>query len=204
MTSDKPRLEDSIRVHFAPSLRADGFRGSGRTFRRIVDEAVHVVNVQGFWFGGRFAVNLGVHPLRLVDVAGKMRAPSKITESFCAFRTRLGDSLTWHHDGTSDEMDRAVVDTAAFYRTHAHDFFGLFMGPDSVLQTLTVDSLQAGTYQFEQYCMGSVIGVAYEFAKLRREQGRLSEAKAFASFALITSTPKFVGHVELQEIATSA
>lgn len=53
---------------FASTLRrcfADGFTGSGRTFRRVAGEWVHVVNVQGSRYGGQFGVNVAVHPLAI-------------------------------------------------------------------------------------------------------------------------------------------
>ena len=53
MTARSPRLEEAIRLHFAPLLRANGFTGTGRTFRRVEDDAAHVVNDEGFWYGGR-------------------------------------------------------------------------------------------------------------------------------------------------------
>jgi hypothetical protein len=39
-----PRVELALRDHFVPSLRIDGFSGSGRMFRRVSDDWVHVIN----------------------------------------------------------------------------------------------------------------------------------------------------------------
>ena len=48
MIQTPPRLEPSIRKYLLPLLKNDGFAGSGRTFRRIDNDAIHLVNVQGF------------------------------------------------------------------------------------------------------------------------------------------------------------
>ena len=55
-----PRLESSIKDHLSPVLKSDGFLGSGRTFRRVSEDLIHVVEVQGSRFVGKFAVNLGI------------------------------------------------------------------------------------------------------------------------------------------------
>ena len=46
--SNTSLLEPSIRKYLLPLLKNDGFAGSGRTFRRIDNDAIHLVNVQGF------------------------------------------------------------------------------------------------------------------------------------------------------------
>lgn len=55
MITATPRLETAIREHLAPVLRADGFRGTGRSFRRVVNGWVQVVNVRGSRYGDQFA-----------------------------------------------------------------------------------------------------------------------------------------------------
>ena len=60
MGSSTLRLESSIRDHLAPVLRNDGFSGSGRTFRRVLGDLIHLCSVQGSRHGGELAVNLGI------------------------------------------------------------------------------------------------------------------------------------------------
>lgn len=207
MSQSPPKLEPSIRKHLSPVLRAEGFRGGGRTFRRIEHDAVHLVNIQGFYYGGRFAVNLAVQPLCLPDMVGNPVQPSKITENLCEFRTRLtesGPGRSWDHDGTSEGIEAAVLDATDVYRAHAHRFFQLFCGNNSVLRYYDIESLKSDNPDLAQYCLGSKARVAFVMARLRLAQGRIAEAKVFALFALAEATSTFVGYQQLQEIANAA
>ena len=69
MIQTRPQCEPAIRNYRLTLLENDGFAGSGRTFRRIDNDAVHLVNVQGISCGGRFAINIAVHPLALPDMS---------------------------------------------------------------------------------------------------------------------------------------
>src|SRR5215471_4199171 len=74
MSGSTPRLESSIRDFLSPVLESDGFFGSGRTFRRMSGDLIQVVQVQGSPYGGKFAVNLGIQPASIPDVAGEERS----------------------------------------------------------------------------------------------------------------------------------
>ncbi|WP_368408539.1 DUF4304 domain-containing protein [Caldimonas mangrovi] len=208
MNTAPPRLETAIRAHFAPLLRREGFTGSGRTFRRVVDEAIHVVNVQGFWFGGSFAVNLSVHPLGLPCVGGAPADPKKITEEWCEFRHRLTEGPAgriWSHDGTAEGMAAAVVDAAEVFEQHGLAFFGKFYGPASILRALTPAELASESETLRLYSHGSTIRLAYTFARVRQLRGRHEEAAAFARWALSEGAqPPFEGYAELRKLANDA
>ncbi|CAN7300750.1 DUF4304 domain-containing protein [Acidovorax sp. LjRoot117] len=205
MSEKLPNLEDAIRVHFAPLLRQEGFKGAGRTFRRVVDDTVHVVNVQGFYYGGRFAVNLGVQPLGLPYTGGGTVDPKKVTHEKCEFRDRLAEGNSvgeWDHDGTSESMAAAVTNAAGVFQRSGVPFFSQFSGPTSLLLTLQpgadIDAL--GRYSF-----GSSIRIAYAMARLRKLQCRLDESAKFAQWALAQgSAPPFEGHAELLTLSTQA
>jgi hypothetical protein len=96
-----------LRVRFAPLLRSEGFRGSGRTFRRICGEFLHVLNIQGSQFGGQCCVNLGVHLSFLPLLGGGGDPdPKRIQEPECEFRARLaprGETDRWWPYGTTEE-----------------------------------------------------------------------------------------------------
>jgi hypothetical protein len=87
-----PRLENSIRAYLLGYLKEDGFTGSGRSFRRLTNGLIQVVNVQGSTYGGQFAINLGVQPITVPDALGNSSDPKKITERLCEFRRRLAES----------------------------------------------------------------------------------------------------------------
>lgn len=207
MPDTTPKLESSIRKHLAPLLRGEGFSGSGRTFRRVDQWAVHLVNVQGFFYGGRFAVNLAVHPLALPDTANNAADAKRIKEEHCEFRTRLTESAagrTWDHDGTVQGMDAATLDAAEVYRNNAARFFSLFTSQDSVFHRFDTASLKACTPDLKRYCLGSQARVAFVMARLRKTQERLAEARDFAAYGLSLVNPGFAGYQELQEIADDA
>ena len=58
-----------LKHNLAPLLRSDGFKGSGKTFRRFENELIHVVNIQGSRYGSMCCVNLAVH-LSFLPTAG--------------------------------------------------------------------------------------------------------------------------------------
>lgn len=90
---------------------------SGRTYRRTRNGQIHVVNIQGSRYGGKFAINLAIQPVTIPDVLGNDPDSKKITESKCEFRKRLsesGEDQWWSYDdlaslGKSDERCRQSI-----------------------------------------------------------------------------------------------
>jgi hypothetical protein len=186
MDTSQPRLEASIRKHLVPTLKADGFTGSGRAFRRVAGSLVHALNVQGWRSGGKFAVNVGVHPLAIPDVLGNVPDPKKITVELCEFRRRLaekGDDQWWRYKDTEASMDVAVHSAARVYGSVGRSFFTTFGGPSSPLFSVTPADFAAGHYDFKGF--GSTkVRIALVLARLRKASQRRDEAKAFAQIGL--------------------
>jgi hypothetical protein len=184
MTS--PRLEASIRYHFSPILKSDGFSGSGRTFRRILGSVIHVVNVQGAREGGKFAVNLGIQPLCIPDVLGAVPNPTRITAELCEFRRRLCESKGdqwWEHEASKASMDAAVQQAAAVYTAIGRNLFFEQSGPVAALHRLTPEQFADGHYSLSGF--GSTkVRMARSLALMRRSAGNLRDASAFADIAL--------------------
>jgi hypothetical protein len=187
-TTSTPRIETAIREHLAPLLRADGFTGSGRTFRRSVGDWIHVVNVQGSRYGGAFAVNLGVQPIRIPDVRGNAPDPKKITEELCEFRRRLADSEVrqgkwWKHDSTVESLAAAVADAAETYAVAGRRLLNDVTAASGDLNTVTAIDFAAGKFNFLGF--GSTeCRMALALARMRKTQGRDLEARDFAQYAL--------------------
>jgi hypothetical protein len=181
--TETPRLEASLREHLVPVLRAEGFSGSGRTFRRVIDEFVEVVSVQGSRYGGQFAVNLAIHPLSIPDVLGEIPDPKRITEELCEFRRRLSESGAdqwWKHEGTRDTMDMAVKAAAAVYRSKGSQLLENVLVP---LYSLTPEAFESGQYDLQGF--GSTkVRMALALARFRQAKGRAEEAKKFAAIGL--------------------
>ena len=101
-------------------LKADGFRKSGRTWRRVVDGGIQVVNVQGSMFStgvdGRCTLNVGVYFPALADALGIGRITDAPTEADCHLRRRTAmlrpdKRDTWFEFRTNDrESMNAAAD----------------------------------------------------------------------------------------------
>lgn len=181
-----PRLEFSIKEHLSPVLRSDGFVGSGRNFRRVSGDFIHAVNVQGSRWGGSFAVNLGIQPRCIPDVAGNSPDPAKITEVLCQFRRRLSETMCdkwWEHEESKESMDAAVRAAASVYTTIGRRLFSELSGSESPLLKVTPTQFEAGNYSFSGF--SSTKGqLARSLALMRQSAGDLADASAFARIAL--------------------
>lgn len=197
-----PRLESSLRAHFVPALRKDGFVGTGRTFRRIVGDIIQVCNVQGSYSGGRFAVNLAIQPACIPDVVGNMPDPNKIMELECVFRKRLSESRGdqwWQHDGSRESMDAAVISAVAVYCSHGRPVLDMFCGFASPLGTITPDAFENGHYDFHGFGNTKVL-MALALALYRKHHGDSEAARRFASIGLAMAGPSFAGRRKLQDL----
>jgi hypothetical protein len=184
--SSAPRLETGIRAHLRPWLRADGFAGSGRTFRRVRDDWVQVVNVQGSKWGGSFAINLAIHPLVLPDLRGNPPDPKKITQELCEFRRRLSEGNSdqwWKYEASDESMNTAVSAAAQVYIDYGRPLLERMSGPDVPMNTLFAADFAKGKFDFAGF--GSTeVRMALALARLRRGQGRDVEAASFAAYGL--------------------
>ena len=86
---ERERFLKLLTETFYPSLRAEGFRGSGTTLRRAQEPVVHVINIQGSNSAEGFYVNLGAHLAFLPTEGGGTCVAVKIKEYECAFRDRI-------------------------------------------------------------------------------------------------------------------
>jgi len=181
-----PRLESSIKDHLSPALKSDGFFGSGRTFRRISGDYIHVVNVQGSRYGGMFAVNLGIQPRCIPDVLGNSPDATKIREELCEFRRRLSETMSdqwWDHEGSKESMDAAVRAAASVYSTSGRRLFSELSGPESPLHKITPTQFEAGHHSFSGF-RSTKVRMARSLALMRQSVGNLADASAFARIAL--------------------
>ena len=186
MSDSAPRLETAIRKHFLPHLREDGFAGSGRTFRRVVNGLIQVVNVQGSRFGGKFAINLAIQPSAIPDVVGNEPDLKKITESQCEFRRRLAESggdQWWKHDSSQASMDAALCAAADVYVRKGRPILVDTSSLTSPLLTVSPEDFARDHFNFCGF--GSTkIRMTLALARLRKVEGRLAESRAFAAQGL--------------------
>jgi hypothetical protein len=197
-----PRLESSIKKHLSPTLKSDGFFGSGRTFRRISEDLIHVVQVQGSRSGGKFAVNLGIQPRSIPDVVGNSPDASKITEELCEFRRRLSEARSdqwWEYGGSKESMDAAVRAAALVYATIGRRLFSELSGPKSPLQTVTPAQFEAGQFRFSGFGSNK-FRMARSLALMRQSIGNMADANAFARIALASLGNASALRAELEQL----
>lgn len=193
MEPRKPRLEPAIRHHFAPLLRAEGFTGSGHTYRRLVGQWIHVVNVQGSLYGGEFAVNLAIQPISVNDTNDNPPNPKTITEEICVFRRRMAESPAaahqwWPHDRTEEGMALAVRRAAAVYDKVGRRLLERATSEHSDLNCVSPEAYARGIFDSFGFCYAGS-GTAFILAQMRRESGRFDDARSIASHALQTAGP---------------
>ena len=186
MNERAARLEDAIKKCLVPYLRQDAFTGSGRTFRRVIEGWIQVVNVQGSRFGGQFAINLGLQPLAIPDVLGNVADPKKITEPLCEFRRRLSESGAdqwWKHDGSALSMEAAASAAADVYERIGRPLLNEICSAGSPLNTVSAEAFEKKDFDFRGF-KSTNVRTALVLARLREAQGRLSESRSFAKYGL--------------------
>jgi hypothetical protein len=182
MESAAPKLDLSIRSILRPHLESDGFKGSGKNFRRVSGGWIHAINVQTNKYGGSFAINFGIHPECVP--ADFQSDPKKIREVDCEFRCRLseiGSDQWWTYENTQASMDAAVALATDVYLRIGQPFLAQFSGPDCPLAALTPADLGLiSNYGFST----SDLRAALVLARLYKAGGNPELARQFAEWGL--------------------
>jgi hypothetical protein len=183
------RFHELLRRDFLPLLRADGFKGSGTTSRRLLADRIDVVNVQGSRSGGNCCVNVAVH-FSFLPSAGGGRVPEwkKLKEYECAFRNRLHEASEadhWWTYGVSDsEAEASLARLIDTYRRRSALFFGKFEPFPHVFEQITPAEIDAG--DLSNMPPGSLTGVlaALTMARIMSHLGRREKCREFAEVGL--------------------
>jgi hypothetical protein len=130
---------------FYPVLRAEGFRGSGSTLRRIEEPVIHVFNFQGSSSSDRCYLNLGAHLSFLPPVGRHGVTPASIREYHCAFSDRIdppaGQEFGWVYGLTPEEAALNVDFLVSEWHTQGQPFFRRYASyPESFLSLLNQTS----------------------------------------------------------------
>ena len=124
---DRTTFVRLLAKHFYPSLRSEGFKGSGTTLRRRIGPVLHVFNLQGSTNTEEFYVNLGASlvPLGINGLTEQTSLDAK--EYQCVFRQRLDPinqaSRRWRYGKTQDDAIQVIGDLAAAWATKGRDWF---------------------------------------------------------------------------------
>lgn len=137
------QIDDVIRRALVPSLRADGFRKSARTFHRSLDGVIEVLHVQASTSNagdvGRFTLNLGVYFPGVDEILGDATLEHP-KEYQCHVRERIGAVMGrgdhwWTLDPTTPPADVAPEIERA-YRDFVPSWFDRHRSPLSACETL--------------------------------------------------------------------
>lgn len=113
-----------------PVLRAEGFRGSGTTLRRVEEPLIHVFNFQGSRSECCCYLNLGTHLSFLPAEGGIAVEPGSFLEYHCVFRGRIhpppGPSFGWFYGHSSEEAAESVEFIVSEWPTQARTFFNRY------------------------------------------------------------------------------
>jgi Domain of unknown function (DUF4304) len=185
-------FHELLKNQFSPLLRADGFKGSGNTFRRMKGERIDIVNIQGSRYGGRCCVNVAAHFSFLPTAGGRVADLKKLKEYECTFRDRLHESQEsdhWWSYGEGDaEAETSVASLIDMYKRRAGLFFGRFEPFPDVFERITPAEMDAGDYSRMPAAMTGVCA-ALTMARIMKHLGRLEKCREFAIVGL-----KNLGH----------
>lgn len=183
--TDQKVLSPSLKLHFAPKLRSLGFKGSGKKYRRLSTDCVHVVGIQMYSGGGSFAVNLGIQPIDIPDIRGNPVDEKNITPEVCEFRRRLSETGVdqWWDFDSSASADKAVRECEHIFAEFGDPAFLALTGPKSQLRTVTPSEFENGAFHFSGF--GSTkIRTAMVLSRMRKASGDAENARNFALIGL--------------------
>lgn len=186
MSDDRPSLAKAMQTQLAPTLRRDGFSGTGQRYWRVLGGQCQVVEAQGSRYGGKFAINMGVHPLSVPTRSGDAPEPKRIKEMECMFRTRLAASKGdqwWDYGRTQASIDEAARDACAVYERVGKAQLDSIAKSDSPINTLTAKAFAARAYNFNGFGNTRIL-TALTLAQMRKAAGDNKEAAEFARIAL--------------------
>lgn len=186
MTAGSPSLAKAMQAKFAPSLRRDGFSGTGQRYWRVIGSQCQIVEAQGSRSGGKFAVNLGIQPMSVPLRSGNMADPKRMREMECMFRRRLaaqkGDQW-WDYEPNQASIDTAVGEACAIYEQVGKRQLEGMAEPNSPINTVTAEAFAARAFNFNGFGNTGIM-MAWTLAQMRKAAGNSAEAREFARVAL--------------------
>jgi Domain of unknown function (DUF4304) len=180
------RIEHAWRDYLAPVLRSAGFKGSGRHFRRIVNQFAECVSLQGSQYGGKFAINLGIQPLSIPDVMGNDVDPRKINEISCEFRRRLSETgcdQWWSYTQLKSSKIVAAQNAAAIFERSGLKYFAEMTCDNSPLLAVDPISFESRFLNFSGFG-ATEVRMARSLSLLRLASGDARASQDFARIAL--------------------
>jgi hypothetical protein len=182
---DRKLFTSILSKRLYPLLRAEGFRGSGTTLRRVHEPVVEVFNVQASAGGDRCYLNLGVHLTFLPSAGGQLIEPGAVNEPNCVFRTRItppAGQPGWHYGSNESEAESNVGRILEAWEREAKPFFASHSYPGGVSRLL--DELSPPNVHSAHLLT---------FARVALQLGRREQAAHIAGSALERVPPSATG-----------
>jgi hypothetical protein len=185
MGDAKPSLAKAIQRQFAPALRRDGFSGTAQRYWRVVGEQAQIVQIQGSRSGGKFAVNLAIHPLVVPMHDGQFADPKHLQEYYCLLRRRLavqGGDQWWPFEATQASMDEAAQQACVVYEQVGRSQFAAVLAANASLYTVTPE--QFAKRQFKFGFGNTLLVMVWGLAHMRKAAGDRVASQGFAKLGL--------------------
>lgn len=158
--------------YLGAQIRAFGFKGSGQNFRKIEDDFIFVINIQGSPSGDVFYVNLGAQPTFIPAVCDADL--STLKEYECVMRKRVGDEWSWT---LNDEGRRELIHQI---ETEQKEFFGTVGTLRTAIAQDSIDEL------LRKFSMGTTLArTALHLARAAAFLGHTATANTLVERGLI-------------------
>ena len=197
-----------LRDTFAPELRRLGFKGSSQNFHRVPGEVINVVNVQGHKYGGKVAVNLGLH----LDFLPKLLSSewpdlTKLREYDCEFRMRLTPrgrfDYWWKYEGLLRNPSKSAAHLLKTYLNYGEPQFTKFDTTEKIAQSISPNDIAAGR-DFEIWGPVASVHAALTFARINQHLGNHAIAREFAQAGLVDLQRAPILREKLEAIASAS
>jgi hypothetical protein len=203
-----PDFRAQLKERLNPLLRGVGFFGSGTTFRRLSDDVIRLVHVQGSRYGGSCCVNLAMHLTFLPTVLGDPTDPKKITEPLCEFRKRLApdgrSDHWWDYGATEQEAAASVESLVDLFRRVALPHFERFRTFPGPFAGITPQVIISGDFRLLPGNM-TAARAALVMARISAHLGQQGQAREFAEVGLASLGPTAtMGASVARDLATIA
>lgn len=204
----RERFIEILKDEFAPKLREVGFSGSSLNFRRVDNDVIHAINIQGNKWGGSCAVNLGIH-LTFLPMAGRPDLKPDIKtmkEVDCAFRRRLSPDGKadhwWKYDGDGwlGSPERSAQSLVDIFFKVGEPYFQKHSTVEAIIAGLDYEAIVAGRH--EGILRGTTtLYAALLAARIHKHLGNVEAAQRFARLGLQKLGGAFTLKPELEELA---
>lgn len=185
-----------------PRLRTIGFTGSGKHYRRVIEEVLNGVTIWGDKYGGQCSVDLGIHLTFLPDHINSKIKPSQFKEIDSDIRWRLmppghrGD-WKWNYAEGRASVDALVE---AFFEW-GEPVFSRFRTLESIVNALSLEDLRADSLGSLPTTHLTQTRAAMMYARIHEHLGNVALAREFGKLGLETMGRGILLKPELERLS---